>query len=104
MIGPLKAMTVGPWDDVLPYFKKAQHQERGESEVHGVGGPINVADLRDPNPLSLALLKAAEEQGYPLNEDFNDGKQEGFGLYQVTQKKGMRNSAAGGLFASGFGA
>lgn len=82
------------WDDVLPYFKKAQHQERGESKYHGVGGPINVAELRDPNPLSLALLEAAEEQGYPLNNDFNDGEQEGFGLYQVTQKNGMRNSAA----------
>ena len=82
------------WDDVLPYFKKAQHQERGESAFHGVNGPINVAELRDPNPLSLALLKAAEEQGYPLNDDFNDGEQEGFGLYQVTQKNGMRHSAA----------
>ena len=84
------------WQDVLPYFKKAQNQERGESEHHGVGGPINVADLRDPNPLSVAFVQACEEQGQPLNDDFNGGTQEGFGLYQVTQKNGMRHSAAVG--------
>ncbi len=47
--------------DLLPLFKKMMHQERGASEAHGIDGPINVADLRDPNPLSLALLVAAEE-------------------------------------------
>lgn len=82
------------WEDVLPYFKKAQNQERGESELHGVGGAINVADLRDPSPLSHALVQAATEQGYPTNKDFNGESQEGFGLYQVTQKNGMRHSAA----------
>ncbi len=84
------------WDDVLPYFKKAENQERGESKYHGVGGPLNVADLRDPNPLSLAFVKACEEQGLPLTDDFNDGVQEGFGLFQVTQKGGLRCSAAVG--------
>jgi choline dehydrogenase len=49
--------------DVLPYFKKSQHQERGASDAHGVGGPINVADLRDPNPLSIALVEAARQIG-----------------------------------------
>lgn len=82
------------WEDVLPYFKKAQNQERGESEHHAVGGPVNVADLRDPSPLSQALVQAAAEQGYPINNDFNGASQEGFGLYQVTQKNGMRHSAA----------
>ena len=84
------------WEDVVPYFRKAQNQERGESGYHAVGGPINVADLRDPNPLTLAFIKAAEEQGYPLNDDFNGETQVGFGLYQVTQKNGMRHSAAVG--------
>jgi choline dehydrogenase len=84
------------WEDVKPYFRKAQNQERGESEHHAVGGPINVADLRDPNPLSLALVRAAVEQGHPLNDDFNGDTQEGFGLYQVTQKNGLRYSAAVG--------
>lgn len=84
------------WEDVVPYFRKAQNQERGESEHHAVGGPINVADLRDPNPLSQTLVQAAAEQGYPLNDDFNGETQEGFGLYQVTQKNGLRHSAAVG--------
>jgi len=84
------------WEDVLPYFKKSQNQERGESEWHGVGGPMNVADLRDPNPVSTAFVAAAAEAGYPLNDDFNGDSQIGFGLYQVTQKNGMRHSAAVG--------
>ncbi|MEM8862528.1 MAG: GMC oxidoreductase, partial [Chloroflexota bacterium] len=57
-------------------------------------GPLNVADLRDPHPLSDAFVNAAKEAGYPTNDDFNDGNQEGFGLYQVTQKRGARNSTA----------
>ena len=84
------------WEDVLPYFKKAQNQERGASEYHGVGGPINTADLRDPNPLSFVFIKACEEQGLPLNDDFNSGRQEGFGFFQVTQKEAKRCSAAVG--------
>lgn len=84
------------WDDVMPVFKRIQNQERGASEHHGVGGPINTADLRDPNPLSTTFLEACAEQGLPLRDDFNGGQQEGFGLYQVTQKNGMRWSAARG--------
>lgn len=82
------------YQDVLPLFKKMMHQERGASAVHGSGGPINVANLRDPNPLSLALIEAAKKQGFPINDDFNAGNQIGFGLYQVTQKDGLRCSAA----------
>ena len=80
--------------ELLPYFKKAQHQERGASAAHGTGGPLHVADLRDPNPLSLAWVEAARELGLPVTDDFNAGEQEGLGLYQVTQKDGMRWSAA----------
>lgn len=82
------------WEDVLPYFKKAENQERGASDAHGVGGPLNVSDLRDPNPLSKAFVDAAIQAGYSANSDFNDGDQAGFGMYQVTQKKGSRNSTA----------
>ena len=82
--------------DVLPYFRKMQHQERGESAHHGVGGPINVADPQDPNPLSQAFVDAALEIGYTHNADFNDGAQEGFGMYQVTQRRGKRHSTAVG--------
>ena len=84
------------YDDLLPFFRKMQHQERGESEHHGVGGPINVADPQDPNPLSRAFVEAGLELGYARNADFNDGDQEGFGIYQVTQKRGQRHSAAVG--------
>ncbi|MCY3865271.1 MAG: choline dehydrogenase [Chloroflexi bacterium] len=84
------------YHDVLPFFRKMQHQERGESAHHGVGGPINVADPQDPNPLSLAFVEAALELGFARNADFNDGDQEGFGVYQVKQKRGQRHSTAAG--------
>lgn len=80
--------------DVLPYFKKAQNQERGPSEYHGIGGPLNVADQRSPNPLSEVFIEAAQEAGFSRNPDFNGASQEGFGLYQVTQRGGKRCSAA----------
>jgi choline dehydrogenase len=80
--------------ELLPYFKRAQHQERGASAAHGTGGPLNVADLRDLNPLSRAWVEAARELGLPVTDDFNAGDQEGFGFYQVTQKNGMRCSTA----------
>ncbi|MGB1252039.1 MAG: GMC family oxidoreductase [Candidatus Promineifilaceae bacterium] len=85
------------WDDVLPYFIKSQNQERGGSEFHGTGGGLNVADVRSPNPLSLAFVEATKQAKLPTNDDFNDGQQEGFGMYQVTQSKGARHSAAFGF-------
>jgi choline dehydrogenase len=84
------------WNDVFPVFRRLEHNERGESAFHGVGGPMNVADQRDPNPLSLAFVEAAAEQGYSRNNDFNAETQLGFGLYQVNQKDGMRWSPARG--------
>jgi choline dehydrogenase len=80
--------------DVLPYFKKAQHQERGPSAYHGVGGPLNVTDLRCVNPLTSAFVAAGVELGWSHNADFNGAEQEGVGVYQVTQKGGKRHSAA----------
>jgi choline dehydrogenase len=80
--------------DVLPYFKKSENQERGASEYHGSGGPVNVSDLRYVNPLTRAFLAAAEEIGIPANPDFNGAAQDGAGLNQVTQKNGRRHSAA----------
>jgi choline dehydrogenase len=76
--------------DVLPYFKKAENQERGPSEYHGVGGPLNVADLRYVNPLSRAFVESCTEAGIPTNDDFNGAENEGAGLFQTTQKKGAR--------------
>lgn len=83
------------YSDLLPYFIRSENNSRGASADHGVGGPLSVIDQRDPNVLSRAMVKAAVERGYAMNEDFNSGSQEGFGLYQVTQKDGMRASAAG---------
>jgi choline dehydrogenase len=80
--------------EVLPYFKKSENQTRGASAFHGVGGPLDVTDLRHVNPLTRAFLSAAGEMGIASNTDFNAARQEGAGLYQVTQKKGKRHSAA----------
>lgn len=78
------------YTDVLPYFKKAENQERGPSEYHGVGGPLNVMDMRYVNPLSRAFVEACKEAGIPENTDFNGAVNEGAGVYQTTQKKGER--------------
>ena len=82
------------FDDVLPLFKAAENQERGLSVDHGVGGPLNVADLKVVNPLTRAFLEACEAAGMAKNPDFNGPSQTGAGLYQVTQKNGARASAA----------
>lgn len=82
------------FDDVLPMFKAAENQERGASAEHGTGGPLNVADLRCVNPLTQVFLDACEGEGIAKNPDFNGETQLGAGLYQVTQKKGARASAA----------
>ncbi|HWP43023.1 MAG TPA: choline dehydrogenase [Blastocatellia bacterium] len=79
---------------VLPYFKKSENQERGASEYHGTGGPLNVADLRYRNPLSRAFVEGCLEAGIPASDDFNGPEQDGAGFYQVTQKGGKRHSAA----------
>lgn len=82
------------WASVLPYFKKAQHQERGADDYHGEGGPLNVTDLRSQHPLCDAFRRAAIEAGLPANDDFNGAQQEGVGWFQTTQKDGKRCSAA----------
>ena len=80
--------------DLLPLFKRSQNQERGPSDYHGVGGPLNVADLRQKSEISAVFVRAAGEAGYPLSDDFNGAEQEGVGFYQVTQKDGHRCSSA----------
>ncbi|MEO8409898.1 MAG: choline dehydrogenase [Propionivibrio sp.] len=85
--------------EVLPYFRKSQNQERGESAYHGVGGPLNVADLRSPSPLTDVFVKAGLEAGLPYNADFNGEKSDGVGPFQVTQKDGRRCSTARGYLA-----
>lgn len=82
------------YDEALSYFKKAENNERGSSLYHGAEGPLNVADLRDPNPLTQAFVQAGTETGIPHNDDFNGAEQEGIGVVQVTQKNGKRCSSA----------
>ncbi|HXP06674.1 MAG TPA: GMC family oxidoreductase N-terminal domain-containing protein [Stellaceae bacterium] len=81
------------YDDVLPFFKKAEDQERGPNEFHGAGGPLHVS-----NPvrsvLGDAMVKAAVEAGVPANNDFNGATQEGVGYYQTTTTNRRRWSSA----------
>jgi choline dehydrogenase-like flavoprotein len=82
------------FDDLLPYFKKSEHNERGADAHHGIGGPLNVMDLCSPNRFGPVFIEAAAQAGYPRNADFNGRTQEGVGMYQVTHKGGERCSAA----------
>ena len=84
------------FQDVLPYFKRAEDQERGADDLHGVGGPLSVSDVCEPHPLCEAFLDAAEQCGIPRTDDFNGPKQEGAGYFQLTAKKGRRWSTAAG--------
>ena len=80
--------------EVLPYFQKAQNQERGASALHGSGGPLNVADQVSPAAINEAFLAACEQAGHRRNADFNGAEQDGVGRYQVTQRGGKRWSTA----------
>ncbi|HTB00215.1 MAG TPA: choline dehydrogenase [Bradyrhizobium sp.] len=82
------------FDDVLPYFKKAENQVRGADDFHGVGGPQPVSELSDADPLSAAFIEAAVETGIPRNPDFNGATQEGAGFFQTTTRYGRRASTA----------
>jgi choline dehydrogenase len=82
------------WDDVRPYFMRAEHQERGAGEHHAVGGPLNVSDVTQNHTISDAVIEACVEAGIPRNPDVNGADQEGVGYYQLTVKNGQRCSAA----------
>ena len=82
------------WADVLPYFRRAEHNERGADAFHGRGGPLNVKDLTSPNRFGPVFVEAGRQAGYAVNPDFNGARQEGVGMYQVTHKNGERFSAA----------
>jgi choline dehydrogenase len=82
------------WDSVLPFFKKAEHQERGADEFHATGGPLRVSDSRPGLELADAVLDACEQAGIPRNPDFNGATQEGCGFYQTTTSNRRRWSTA----------
>jgi choline dehydrogenase len=85
------------YDEVLPFFKKSEDQERGENEYHGVGGPLKVSNLRLRRPIADFFIKAATQIGIPENSDYNGEKQEGVGYFQQTAHKGRRCSSAKGF-------
>ena len=87
-------MSGWSWDDLFPYFLRAEDNERGESEWHAVGGPLAVSDQRSGNVITQAYVEAGVEAGLARNEDFNGAEQDGVGMYQVTQRGGMRASTA----------
>src|SRR3712207_1405689 len=78
------------YDDVLPYFRKSEHNERGPSPHRGTGGPLNVAPLREPNPATRAFVEAAWQSGIDRTDDVHGAHQEGADYTQVTQKRGRR--------------
>lgn len=87
------------WESVLPYFKRSENNERGRDTIHGDSGPLHVSEQRSPRPITHAFVEAAKQCGIPPRNDFNDGDNEGVGLYQVTQfhdadRRGERCSAA----------
>lgn len=82
------------YDDVLPYFKKAQNQERGESHYHGVDGPLQVSDMSFRRTICDDFIKGVAETGTPVADDNNAKVQEGVGYFQLTAHKGRRCSTA----------
>src|SRR3954449_10288272 len=90
------AMGFDGWgyDDVLPYFRRAEDNERGEDAYHGVGGPLSVSESRSMHPLVDTMIEAAQQAGHEHNPDFNGARQEGVGRFQVTQRDGLRCSCA----------
>ena len=82
--------------EVLPYFRRAEDQQRGADEFHGTGGPLAVSDVCEPHPLCEAFIEAAQRAGIARNDDFNGASQEGAGYFQLTTKNGRRWSTAVG--------
>jgi len=85
------------YDEILPYFKKSEDQERGANHYHSINGPLKVSDLRLRRPIADYFIKAATQIGIPENPDYNGEKQEGVGYFQQTAHKGFRCSTAKGF-------
>ena len=82
--------------DVLPYFKRAEHQTRGADHWHETGGPLVVSDVQEGHPLCAAFIHACNDLGFPTNRDFNGASQDGVGYHQTTTRNGRRCSTAVG--------
>ena len=86
--------------DVLPYFKRAEDNQKMSNTYHGIGGPIGVSDPINPVPIDYAFIKSGQQAGWPYNPDFNGATQEGVGLYQVTIRNARRSSASKAYLSS----
>ncbi|MBL8380697.1 MAG: GMC family oxidoreductase N-terminal domain-containing protein [Burkholderiales bacterium] len=82
------------WQEVLPWFRKSETNQRGADTYHGADGPWHVSDLPHRHPLADAFIAAAGQAGLPRNDDFNGPSQEGAGYYQMTTRAGRRDSTA----------
>jgi len=80
--------------EVLPYFRKSEHQQRGESHWHGVGGPLSVSDITEPQPVTAAIMDAFEQAGLARTDDVNGAQQEGVSPFQFTIRNGCRCSTS----------
>ncbi len=89
------------WDDVLPWFRRSERNVRGGDALHGADGPLWVSDQADAYAGSRAFIDAAAALQIPVNPDFNGPRQEGVGLYQVTQRGGERWTAARAYLGDG---
>ena len=85
------------WDQVLPYYKKSENNERGANQYHGTGGPLNISDLSEKHPISAKMIDACREAGMPAIDDINGPSQEGATWFQANIKKGLRNHTARGF-------
>ncbi|MTI44799.1 choline dehydrogenase [Roseibium hamelinense] len=89
------------WSDVLPYFKRSEHNDRGTCDYRGSGGPLHVSSIGgNAHPLCDTFLQAGKEAGFRLNDDFNGADQEGVGCYQISAKSGLRMSTARAYLSS----
>ena len=82
------------YEDVLPYFRKAEDNDTWDNRYHGKGGPLGVSKPRAPLPICEAYFAAAAELGIPRNDDMTGESQDGVGYYQLTQRNARRSSAA----------
>lgn len=82
------------WNDVLPFFKRHEHYDRGPNDWHATGGELSVQRPAESNLLAHAFVQAAVEAGFDRNDDFNSAVQDGFGIFDLNQRDGVRWSAS----------
>ena len=84
---------------MLPYFRRAENQERGADDFHGKGGPLDISDLRARHELHDAFVAGCQDAGFPFNPDFNGAEQEGVGNYQLTVRRCAAAARLSGICA-----